>query len=107
MRWIGTGPYSVNEVSPGRITLDANPSYWAGPPRSARLVLLEAADPTRALADLDARSLDGMAALVGKFSSPLADRIRRTTSRSSGEDFRWAEPTPPECLPHASAFLQA
>src|SRR6266571_5368646 len=24
-RWIGTGPYSVSEVSPGRITLDANP----------------------------------------------------------------------------------
>jgi peptide/nickel transport system substrate-binding protein len=58
MRWIGTGPYSVSEVSPGRITLDANPSYWAVPPRSARLVLVEAADPTRALADLDARSLD-------------------------------------------------
>jgi uncharacterized protein involved in outer membrane biogenesis len=32
--------------------------------------------------DLDARSLDGMAALIGKFSAPAAERIRRTASRS-------------------------
>ena len=58
MRWIGTGPYSVSDVGPGRITLDANPSYWAVPPRSARVILLEVTDPARALADLDARTLD-------------------------------------------------
>ena len=32
--------------------------------------------------DLDARGLDSMAALVGKFSLPAADRIRRVASRS-------------------------
>jgi uncharacterized protein involved in outer membrane biogenesis len=32
--------------------------------------------------DLDARSLEGVAALIGKFSAPLADRLRRTASRS-------------------------
>jgi large subunit ribosomal protein L24 len=32
--------------------------------------------------DLDARSLDGMAMLIGRFSAPVADRIRRTASRS-------------------------
>ena len=32
--------------------------------------------------DLDARSLDGMAALVGKFSGPVADRIRRIANRA-------------------------
>lgn len=58
MRWIGTGPYSISEVSPGRITLDANPAYWSAPPRSARVVLLDAGDPVRAEADLDARGLD-------------------------------------------------
>jgi peptide/nickel transport system substrate-binding protein len=58
MRWIGTGPYSVSEVSPGRITLDANPLYWAAPPRSARVVLLDAGDPAKAEADLDSRGLD-------------------------------------------------
>jgi peptide/nickel transport system substrate-binding protein len=58
MRWIGTGPYSVSEVSPGRITLDANPAYWSAPPRSARVVLLDAGDPSKAEADLDSRGLD-------------------------------------------------
>lgn len=57
-RWIGTGPYSVGEVSPGRITLDANSSYWAGGPRSARLVLLDAGDSAKAEAELASRGLD-------------------------------------------------
>jgi len=57
-RWIGTGPYSVSEVSPGRVTLEANSSYWAAPPRSARVVLLDAGDPAKAEADLDSRGLD-------------------------------------------------
>jgi peptide/nickel transport system substrate-binding protein len=58
VRWIGTGPYSISEAGSGRITLDANPSYWTAPPRSARVVLLEAGDPARAEADLDSRALD-------------------------------------------------
>lgn len=58
MRWIGTGPYSVSEISPGRITLDANSAYWAAPPRSARVVLLDAGDQAKAEADLDSRGLD-------------------------------------------------
>jgi len=58
MRWIGTGPYSVSEVSPGRISLDANQAYWSAPPRSARVVLLDAGDPAKAEADLDSRGLD-------------------------------------------------
>src|ERR1700687_5086980 len=58
MRWIGTGPYSVSEVSPGRITLDANPAYWSAPPRSVRVLLLDAGDPAKAEADLDSRGLD-------------------------------------------------
>src|SRR3989304_4180337 len=57
MRWIGTGPYSVSEVSPGRISLDANQAYWSAPPRSARVVLLDAGDPAKAEADLDSRGL--------------------------------------------------
>jgi uncharacterized protein involved in outer membrane biogenesis len=32
--------------------------------------------------DLDARRLDGLAVLVGKFSGPAADRLRRTAGRS-------------------------
>jgi large subunit ribosomal protein L24 len=32
--------------------------------------------------DLDARSLDGVVALIGKFSTPVAERIRRSAGRS-------------------------
>jgi peptide/nickel transport system substrate-binding protein len=58
MRWIGTGPYAVSDISPGRITLEANASYWSAPPRSARVLLLDAADQSRAEADLESRGLD-------------------------------------------------
>jgi peptide/nickel transport system substrate-binding protein len=58
MRWIGTGPYSVSEFSPGRITLDTNSSYWAAPPRSGRVVLLDASDTAKAEADLEAARVD-------------------------------------------------
>jgi peptide/nickel transport system substrate-binding protein len=57
-RWIGTGAYSVSEAVPGRMTLDANPSYWSGPPRTARVLLLETPDAGRAEAEVDARNLD-------------------------------------------------
>ncbi len=57
-RWVGTGAYSVSEMSPGRIVLDANPSYWAAPPKTARIQLLETGDAARAEADVEARNLD-------------------------------------------------
>src|SRR6266496_4159863 len=57
-RWIGTGAYSVSEMSPGRIVLDANPSYWAAPPKTARIQLLETGDAARAETDVEARNLD-------------------------------------------------
>jgi peptide/nickel transport system substrate-binding protein len=56
--WLGTGPFSVTEVRPGRIVLDANPLYWGGPSRLGRLVFLEEADPARAERELEARTLD-------------------------------------------------
>jgi len=58
MRWIGTGPYAVGEVSPGRIILEANTSYWSAPPRSARIVFLDSTDPAKADAELEGRGLD-------------------------------------------------
>src|SRR5438552_7109865 len=57
-RWVGTGPFALGDAGPGRLVLDANASYWAAPPRSPRVVLVETPDQARAEADLDARSLD-------------------------------------------------
>ena len=57
-RWVGTGPFAFGEQGAGRLVLDANAAYWAAPPRSPRVVLVEAPDQGKAEADLDARSLD-------------------------------------------------
>src|SRR5262245_46199585 len=57
-RVIGTGPFRVSETSPGRIVLDAIPSYWGGAPRAERLVFLAIADDANAEAEFDAGALD-------------------------------------------------
>jgi len=57
-KWIGTGAYLISEISPGRVSLEANPSYWAAPPKTARIQLVETGDAARAEADIDARNLD-------------------------------------------------
>ncbi|HET8533014.1 MAG TPA: ABC transporter substrate-binding protein, partial [Methylomirabilota bacterium] len=57
-RWIGTGPFALTEASAGRVVLDANPAYWAGAPRSARLVFLEIGESGRGEAMLEAQAAD-------------------------------------------------
>ena len=57
-RLIGTGPYRVVDTSEGRLALEAVPDYWAGPPRSDRLVILDIVTDDQAEADLDAGTLD-------------------------------------------------
>jgi peptide/nickel transport system substrate-binding protein len=55
--WLGTGPFAVGELAPGRIVLDARPGHWAGGPRVPRIVFA-AVDEAQALAALDANGLD-------------------------------------------------
>src|SRR5215475_13739104 len=38
-RWVGTGAYAMNELTTGRIILEANPSYWGAAPRTGRIQL--------------------------------------------------------------------
>jgi peptide/nickel transport system substrate-binding protein len=57
-RWLGTGPFRFGEVTPGRIVLEANPSYWGGAPRSDRIVWLAVGGEETARAELDGRRLD-------------------------------------------------
>ena len=54
-RWIGTGPFAVAEVAPGRIALDAQRGYWGGQPRLARVAFLAEPDGARAL---ESRAID-------------------------------------------------
>lgn len=57
-RWVGTGPFAMTEASPGRVVLDANPSHWAGTPRSTRLIFVETGEDARAEAMLEAQAVD-------------------------------------------------
>jgi len=57
-RWVGTGPFTLTEASAGRVVLDANAGYWAGAPRSTRLVFLETGEDARGEAMLEAQGLD-------------------------------------------------
>ena len=57
-RFVGSGPYRIVDVAPGRIAVEAMPGYWGGPPRMERIVFLEVATDDNAEAELDARGLD-------------------------------------------------
>jgi peptide/nickel transport system substrate-binding protein len=57
-RFVGSGPYRVVDVGPGRIALEAVGGYWGGPARMERIVFLEVATDDNAEAEFDARSLD-------------------------------------------------
>ena len=57
-RRLGTGPYRIGEVAPGRIVLEAHPGYWAGAARTPRIVLVEVGSDEQAETELDAKTLD-------------------------------------------------
>jgi peptide/nickel transport system substrate-binding protein len=57
-RWVGTGPFALTEASLGRVVLDANPGYWGGPPRSTRLIFVDAGEDARGEAMLEAQAVD-------------------------------------------------
>src|SRR5262245_41347298 len=57
-RLMGTGPYRIGEIAPGRIVLEAQPGHWSVTPRTDRIVFVDVASDERAEADLDAQALD-------------------------------------------------
>lgn len=56
--WLGTGPFRISEVAPGRLVLDASPSHWKGPPRVGRIVFVEEGDDGRGEALVEQGTLD-------------------------------------------------
>jgi peptide/nickel transport system substrate-binding protein len=55
---VGTGPYRVVDVSPGRIALEVVPGHFSGTPRAERIVFLDVPNDEHAEAEMDARALD-------------------------------------------------
>ena len=72
-RAVGTGPFRLASVRPGQVELEANPDYWAGPPRLTRLVF-------RRLPDEDALVTALLAAEVDLTSAVGQDRVGRLRS---------------------------
>src|SRR5262249_37682624 len=60
---VGTGPFRRVSARPGHIELQANPAYWGGPPRLARVVFHKAPDAASLAARLLAGEIDLSASL--------------------------------------------
>jgi peptide/nickel transport system substrate-binding protein len=57
MRWQGTGPFSIAEIGPGRVVLNARTRHWRGTPRLGHIAFSEAGDEAQARTALDAQEL--------------------------------------------------
>jgi peptide/nickel transport system substrate-binding protein len=57
-RLVGSGPYRVVDIAPGRIAVEAVAGHWSGPPRAERIVFLDVPTEEHAEAELTARALD-------------------------------------------------
>jgi peptide/nickel transport system substrate-binding protein len=57
-RLVGSGPYRVVDVTPGRMALEAVSGHWSGAPRTERIVFLDVTDDDHAEAEFAARALD-------------------------------------------------
>lgn len=55
---IGSGPYRLAEIAPGRMVLDAAGPHWSGGARAERLTFVEVGSDEQAEAEIDARGLD-------------------------------------------------
>lgn len=57
-RLVGSGPYRVVDVTPGRMALEAVSGHWSGAPRTERIVFLDVSNDDHAEAEFAARALD-------------------------------------------------
>ena len=57
-RLVGSGPYRVVDVTPGRMALEAVSGHWSGAPRTERIVFLDVNNDDHAEAEFAASALD-------------------------------------------------
>ncbi|MFQ5897877.1 MAG: ABC transporter substrate-binding protein [Candidatus Methylomirabilia bacterium] len=58
IRWLGTGPYRLSEISPDQIVLDTYAGYWGAVPRMERIVFVAVESDDQAEAELARKQLD-------------------------------------------------
>ena len=57
-RLVGSGPYRIVDVTPGRMAVEAVSGHWSGAPRTERIVFLDVSNDDHAEAEFAARALD-------------------------------------------------
>lgn len=79
--WIGTGPFKVDRLEPGRLTLAANDAHWAGRPFVDTVQVAMDRSPAARRADLEAGRLDLASAEPTDVRRLVQRQIRVATSR--------------------------
>lgn len=84
---VGTGPYRLATLTPGRAVFEARPDHWAGAPAVARLTVLHLPDDELRAQALESGQVDG-AALPPRAADAFAGRRGFTVAAHPSADWR-------------------
>lgn len=84
---IGTGPYTLVDLSPDRAVFEANEDYWDGAPEISRLTLLYVADDNTRAQRMSAGEIDGTN-LPPLLANTFAHREGMTVTAHTSADWR-------------------
>jgi peptide/nickel transport system substrate-binding protein len=85
---IGTGPFSfVGQKSGDSITLEANPSYWGGPPDISGVTFRFISEPTTALSALQAGEIDWTDSIPPQRVAQLRDDDSMHLAATASNDY--------------------
>lgn len=85
---VGTGPFSfAGQRSGDSITLKANPTYWAGPPKVSGVTVRFISEPSTALAALQAGEVDWTDSVPPQRVSQLRDDDSQQLSVTPSNDY--------------------
>lgn len=84
---IGTGPYTLVDLSPDRAIFEANEDYWDGAPEITQLTLLYVADDNTRAQRMSSGEIDGTN-LPPLLANTFADREGMTVTAHTSADWR-------------------
>lgn len=84
---IGTGPYTLVDLSPDRVVFEANESYWDGTPSVKKLTLLHVPDDNTRAQRMAAGDIDGTS-LPPVLARTFDGRDRMTLTSHTSADWR-------------------
>lgn len=84
---VGTGPYTLVDLSPDRAVLEANEDYWDGVPEVSRLTLLYVPDDNTRAQRMSSGEIDGTN-LPPLLANTFADQEGTTVTAHTSADWR-------------------